>query len=298
MCRTLAENQSAVVDLYNRASQILGYDLAKLCFEGPAEQLNATEFSQPAIFVTSVACLQAVRDGRIVSDFADTMPHACAGLSLGEYTALYAADAMSFEDAVKLVQLRGQSMQQAARQNPGAMLSVLGLDEDAVNKLCQAVRDSLADGPDVVIEPVNFNCPGQIVLSGTSQACQRAAELAPEHGAGRVVPLNVTGAFHTKMMAPAVEKLREGLSQCTFVDPLCPVVANVDASEYDSSAGIPEKLLAQLVGPVRWQQSVEYLLEQGFERFVEIGPGRVLTGLVKKTARALKQKPTIITING
>ena len=298
MGRALAENQSAVAQLYSQASQIVGYDLAKLCFEGPPEQLNATEFSQPAIFVTSVACLQALRDGGIVSDLAGIMPDACAGLSLGEYTALYAAGAMSFEDALKLVQLRGRSMQQAADQNPGAMLSVLGLDEEAIDKLCQAVRESLTDQPDVLIEPVNFNCPGQIVLSGTSQACQRAAELAPEHGAGRVVPLRVTGAFHTKMMAPAAEKLRDGLSQCSFGQPLCPVVANVDASEYDSPASISEKLLAQLVGPVRWQQSVEYLLEQGFERFVEIGPGRVLTGLVKKTARALKQKPTIITING
>lgn len=298
MGRALAESRSAAAELYGQASEILGYDLAELCFEGPAERLNATEFAQPAIYVTSAACLQALRDGAIEPDLEGVTCDACAGLSLGEYTALYASGAMTFADGLKLVQLRGQSMQQAADENPGAMVSVLGLDEEAADKLCQAVRSDLADEVDTVIEPVNFNCPGQIVLSGTAQACRRAEELSAEYGAGRAIPLQVAGAFHTKMMVSAAEKLAAALKQCSFDEPICPVVANIDAREYDGSAEIPDKLLAQLVGPVRWQQSVEYLLEQGTERFVEIGPGRVLTGLVKKTARARKLKPTILTVNG
>jgi len=297
MGRALAERESAIGELYRRANDIVGYDLAKLCFEGPAEQLNETEFSQPAIFVTSAACLQALRDGLIGADLGGVNPDACAGLSLGEYTALYASGAMSFADGLKLVQLRGRSMQEAAEENPGAMVSILGLDEPGAQKLCQAVRAAV-DEADVVIEAVNFNCPGQIVLSGTSPACVRAAELAEEYGASRAIPLKVAGAFHTKMMAAAAAKLEAGLAECRFSRPDCPVVANVDACEYDGPAEIPVKLLAQLIGPVRWQQSVEYVLGQGSERFVEIGPGRVLTGLVKKTARSLKLKPRIVTVNG
>lgn len=301
MGQDLAQNHSEIAELYNQANDIVGYDLAKLCFQGPQEELNETKISQPAIFVSSVACLKAIKLGFVASDLADVQPDYCAGLSLGEYTALYAAGAVEFEAALKLVQLRGQSMQEAAKLRKGTMLSVLSLDEAGVEKLCQAVlAENITedDGGPTVLAGVNFNCPGQIVLSGTVKACQRAAELAEEFGAGRVIPLSVAGGFHTEMMEPAAEKLKKALDQTTFNNPDCPVVANVDALVYDGATQIPEKLMKQLVSPVRWQHSLEFLLKQGVERLVEIGPGRVLTGLAKKTSRPLKKKVAIVTVNG
>ena len=301
MGKDIADAVPEAAQLYARANEIVGYDLASLCFEGPTERLDATDVSQPAIFVTSVACLRALRSGVIAGELSDVEPDFCAGLSLGEYTALHGAGAVGFDEALQLVQLRGQSMQQAAQQRRGTMVSVLGLDPPAVNELCRAaLADAPAedDGGQSVLEPVNFNCPGQIVLSGTVNACQRAAELAEQHGASRAIPLSVAGGFHTTMMEPAAAKLRQALDKTPFALPNYPVVANVDAVVYDRAATIPEKLMQQLVSPVLWQQSVEFLLEQGVERFVEIGPGRVLTGLVKKISRAQKRKVTIITVNG
>ena len=299
MGKALAEKHSEIADFYQQANDIVGYDLADLCFHGPEEKLNSTEFSKPAIFTTSAAALLALRSG-LIDDVAQPpsavlAPDACAGLSLGEYTALYAADAMTFVDALTLVQLRGQSMQAAADASQGSMVSILSLDPAAVQNLCDTI---LADLPDTeILIPVNFNCPGQIVLSGSLNACKRAAENADSFGASRAVPLTVAGAFHSPLMAPAAEKLRQALDQTTFSPPSCPVLANVDALPYESVDQIPDKLMRQLTHPVLWQQTVEKLLDDGFERFVEIGPGRVLTGLVKKTARPLKLKPTIITLN-
>ena len=299
MGKDLAENHPQITDLYQQANDIVGYDLADLCFNGPEEKLNSTEISQPAIFTTSAAILLALPNG-LMDDVAQSLsavliPDACAGLSLGEYTALYAADTMTFADALTLVQLRGKSMQAAADASQGSMVSILGLDPDAVKNLCDSI---LADLPDTeILIPVNFNCPGQIVLSGTINACNRAAEKAESFAASRAVLLTVAGAFHSPLMAPAAEKLRQALDQTTFSPLSCPVLANVDAQPYESADQIPDKLIRQLTSPVLWQQTVEKLLEDGFERFVEIGPGRVLTGLVKKTARPLKLKPSIITLN-
>lgn len=301
MGQDLAQSHSEIADLYAQANEIVGYDLAQLCFSGPQDKLNETVISQPAIFVTSVACLKAIRLGLVAGELAEVMPDFCAGLSLGEYTALYAAGAVDFESALKLVQLRGQSMQEAAKLRKGTMLSVLGLDEEAVGRLCQAVLDegiNEDDGGPAVLAGVNFNCPGQIVLSGTVNACQRAEQLAEQFGAGRAVPLSVAGGFHTQMMEPAAEKLRQALDKTVFNVPQCPVVANVDALVYDCASQIPEKLMRQLVSPVKWQHSIEFLLEQGVDRLVEIGPGRVLTGLAKKISRAVQKKVEIITVNG
>ena len=307
MGKTLADKHPQIADLYQQAGDVVGCDLADLCFNGPEEKLNSTEFSQPAIFTTSAAALLALRYGLLANEvegagsasdrvpLADITPDACVGLSLGEYTALYAADAMTFADALTLVQLRGQSMQAAADDSHGTMISILGLDSDAVQKLCDS---TLADLPDTeILIPVNFNCPGQIVLSGTINACNRAAEKAESFGASRAVPLNVAGAFHSPMMIPAADKLRHALDRTTFSPPTCPVLANVDALPYDSTDQIPDKLMRQLTSPVLFQQTIEKLLDDGFERFVEIGPGRILTGLLKKTARPLKRKPNIITLN-
>lgn len=300
MGQSLFRENAEIKALYQHANEIVGYDLAGLCFEGPIEKLNSTVVSQPAIFVTSVACLKALRSGMIADDLKDVMPDACAGLSLGEYTALYAASAMSFADALKLVQLRGESMQEAAELRSGTMVSILGLDEEGVNKLCQAAladAQKEPDGQEAVLSAVNFNCPGQIVISGTVNACKRAEELACEYGAGRAIVLRVAGGFHTSLMDPAATKLRKALDHCQFSDPACQVVANIDARVYDGADEIAEKLMRQLVGPIRWQESVEWFIEKGVERFVEIGPGRVLTGLVKKISRAKKQKVEIITVN-
>ena len=299
MGHELAESIPEIAELYRRANEIVGYDLAALCFDGPQEKLNTTEFSQPGIFVTSVACLEAMRMGGRAEDLREIKPEACIGLSLGEYTALYAAGAMEFAEALRLVQLRGKAMHAAAEKRKGAMVSIIGLDEAGVEKLCQAVLSEKVkedDGGETLLSAVNFNCPGQIVVSGSIRACDRAAELAQQYGAGRAVPLRVAGAFHTDMMAPAVETLRDALRECDFSAPKTPVIANVDAQIYGAAEDIPEKLLRQLVSAVRWQPTIERLLDEGMQRFVEIGPGRVLTGLVKKTCRPRKAKPVIIQV--
>ena len=192
-------------------------------------------------------------------------------------------------------------MQEAAATQAGSMVSILGMDQAGVDRLCRAVLDdapSEENGTEPMLLPVNFNCPGQIVISGTIKACDKAVQLAQQYGANRAVQLQVAGAFHTRTMNPAVEKLDAALKKCTFSPFECPVVANVDACVYNGIEEIPQKLLSQLVSAVRWQQSVEYLLDQGYERFIEIGPGRVLNGLVKKTCRAYKKKVTIINVSG
>ncbi len=300
MGKELADNVPEATQLYCRASEIVGYDLAEICFTGPPEKLNMTEYAQPAIFVTSAAALLALKNGALSDELSDLAPDCCAGLSLGEYTALYAAGALSFDDALRLVQIRGKSMQQAADQSKGTMVSLLGMDSNAVDKLCQATLTENVvedDGEAGMVCAVNYNCPGQIVISGTVNACLRAAELASEFGAIKAVPLKVAGAFHTSMMTPATEKLRDAIAQCAIGEFQCPVIANVDAQPYSGADDVTSKLLGQLVNAVRWQQSIELLLEEGFQQFVEIGPGRVLTGLVKKISRARKQKVKIININ-
>jgi len=301
MGKALAEAHAKIQALYEQANAIVGYDLARLCFAGPQEKLNETVISQPAIFVTSAACLHALRAGQAAPELAGVEPDWCAGLSLGEYTALYAAGAMSFEAGLKLVQLRGESMQAAADSRAGTMVSLLGADEQQVAALCAAVLAEgiqEADGGAAILAGVNYNCPGQIVVSGTLKACERAAARAEEFGASRAIPLAVAGGFHTKMMDPAAARLRQALDETVFTMPRYATAANVDAKLYGSVREIPEKLMQQLVSPVRWQQSVEFLLHAGAERFVEIGPGRVLTGLVKKIARDAGKKVEIITVNG
>ncbi len=298
MGKELAEEITEVKELYQQASDILGYDLAELCFEGPEEKLNQTEFAQPAIFVTSIAHLIALRQGKTSEEFKDITPDACAGLSLGEYTALHASGAISFEDGLKLVQLRGKGMQQAAEMSKGTMVSILGLDEETVTKLC---NDILAmnieeETGETMLSAVNFNCPGQIVVSGTINACKKAAEIAGEYGAMKAIPLTVAGAFHTDMMAPAAEQLASAIDGCTLNAPTTPVISNVDTLAYAGAGEIKEKLLKQLVGAVRWQQSVEKLIDEGFDSYVEIGPGRVLSGLVKKITRGKKVKANITNV--
>ncbi|MBN1973445.1 MAG: ACP S-malonyltransferase [Sedimentisphaerales bacterium] len=290
---------TAAAKIYDKANNILGYNLSKLCFEGPAEELNSTAISQPAIFTSSAAILEVLRTELPAED---VQPDVTAGLSLGEYTALYAAGIFSFEDALVLVQKRGQAMQEAADANGGEMVSIIGLDEDKVRLLCEEVLEGgdesdeseTDDGEIPLIEPVNFNCPGQIVLSGTKAACKKAKDLALKHGAIKAVRLDVAGAFHTSMMSSAAEALRQALANCKIEQPSqTKVIANINAQYYQSSKEIAEGLVKQLTSPILFQNCMETLLNDGLEQFFEIGPGRVLTGLMKR----INRKTQVINIS-
>jgi [acyl-carrier-protein] S-malonyltransferase len=262
-------------ELFDRANQIVGFDLKSICFAGPEDRLSSTDISQPAIFVASAALLELVRQ------IAPTIkPSVTAGLSLGEYTALYAAGRMSFEDALKLVLKRGQAMQAAATASKGGMVSFIGLEESKVRQLC----DEASQGQ--LLKPANFNCPGQIVISGDAEACQRAAGLAEKYGAMKAVPLAVAGAFHTEMMKPAADALGQALAGCPLKSPTeIQVIANITAEYYTSTEQIRQGLVRQLVEPILWQKCVERLIADGIEKFYEIGPNRVLTGLMKRIHR-------------
>lgn len=274
MGRDVAERFPRAAEVYDQASEILGYDIKALCFEGPAERLEQTDIQQPTIFTTSVAIWRAMYEG---ADLAEP-PVAMAGLSLGEYTALHAAESVAFEDALRLVQRRGELMQAAARAVDSGMVSAMGLNDEQIESVCAEA------GQVGMIVPANYNCPGQVVLSGEKQACVKAAELIEQAG-GRAIPLQVAGAFHSPIMQPAADGLAEKLNGTTFFEPKVPVVANVNARYHEGPESIRQWLTEQLTQPVRWQASMEMLLAQGVERFIEVGPGRILTGLMRKISR-------------
>jgi [acyl-carrier-protein] S-malonyltransferase len=265
----------AAAACFEKANQIVGFDLKSLCFNGPEEKLASTDISQPAIFTVSAALLE------LMKEIAPSLkPQITAGLSMGEYTALYAAGLMSFEDALKLVLKRGQAMQAAAGASRGGMVSILGLDEAKVNELCAEA------GQGQLLAAVNFNCPGQIVISGAIEACQRAAGLAEKYGAMKAIPLAVAGAFHTSMMDPAAKSLGQALAGCPMKNPTdVQVIANITAEYYTSADQIRQGLVGQLVQPILWQKCIERLMADGVTKFYEIGPNRVLTGLMKRIAR-------------
>ena len=265
----------AAAELFGKANRIVGFDLQSLCFNGPQDKLSSTDISQPAIFVVSAALLG------LMKEMAPSLkPQVTAGLSMGEYTALYAAGLVSFEDALKLVLRRGQAMQAAANASQGGMVSIMGLDEPQVRQLCAEASQGQ------LLTPVNFNCPGQIVISGAIEACRRAAQLAPKYGAIKAVPLVVAGAFHTEMMAHAAKTLAEALAGCPLKNPGdIQVIANISAEYYISAEQIRQGLVRQLVEPILWQKCMERLMADGVEKFYEIGPNRVLTGLMKRIYR-------------
>jgi [acyl-carrier-protein] S-malonyltransferase len=270
-------------DLFDKANQIIGFDLKAICFTGPEDRLNSTDISQPAIFVVSAALLEIVK--QLVPAI---KPDVTAGLSMGEYTALYAAGLMSFEDTLKLVTKRGQAMQAAATASKGGMVSFIGLDESKVRELCNEASQGQ------LLKPANFNCPGQIVISGDSDACQRAAGLAEKYGAMKAVPLAVAGAFHTERMKPAAEALGQALTGCPLKNPTeVQVIANITAEYYTSAEQIRQGLVRQLIEPILWQKCIEQLISDGVDRFYEIGPNRVLTGLMKRIHR----KANIVNIS-
>ena len=277
MGRQLVEEVPAAAELFNRAADVLQYDLAAICFDGPAERLNSTVYSQPALFVTSLAALEKLR---IESpDVVDSCA-AAAGLSLGEYTALVFAGALEFEAGLSLVQQRGRAMQVAADSIPSGMVSVLGLDREQVEALCGEATDG-----DDFVRIANLLCPGNIAISGTRAACSRASELAHAAGAMKVIPLAVAGAFHTQIMQPAVEQLGAALAHVGLVSPRIPVVSNVDARPHHDPEEIRQLLIQQVVAPVYWEDSLRYLLDEGHDHFIEFGPGRVLRGLLRRIER-------------
>jgi [acyl-carrier-protein] S-malonyltransferase len=278
MGRSLAGSIPAAERLYERAGQLLGYDLASLCFEGPAEQLDSTVCSQPALFVTSLAALEALRSQ---SPEVVESCQAAAGLSLGEYTAMAFAGVMGFEDGLMLVQKRGAAMQEAADAVASGMISILGLERAEVEALCDVARQG------EVLEIANLLCPGNIVISGANGACERAAELAQSRGAIKAVPLAVAGAFHTQIMQPAVQRLTEALAEVPLRRARIPVISNTDARPHQDPEEIRRLLIQQVLHPVRWEDSMRYLLGDGFDQFYEVGPGRVLRGLLRRIDRSI-----------
>lgn len=261
-------------EIFSRANQVLGFDLTRICFEGPEERLTQTDISQPAIFVTSVACYVAAKARNKLGDG----PFEFAGLSLGEYTALHLAGVMSFEDGLKLVAARGRYMQEAALAVPSTMVAVMGADESEVTALC----DQQSQGE--VLVPANFNAPGQIVVSGSKSACARFAEAASAAGF-RAVPLQVAGAFHSPIMQSGADKMAEELEKVKLVPPVFPVYSNVTAQRHTTADSIRELLVQQIIKPVRWEQTMAQVAHAADNRFFELAPGKVLTGLLKKQNR-------------
>lgn len=264
--------------LFARAAEILGYDLLAICRQGPAERLHTTAVSQPAILVTSLALLEVLRGRETHPLEAATIT---AGLSLGEYTALVFAGAIDFDDAVRLVDVRGRAMQECAETRPGRMVAVLGLEREPLAALCDQCRG------DDVLEVANVLCPGNVVASGSAAACERLAAAALAAGAMKCVPLEVAGAFHTVLMEPAVARLTEALAGTTVRPPRIPVVSNVDARPHVDPAEIRRLLARQVIGVVEWNASMAYILSTGVRTVWEVGPGRVLRSLMKRIDRGV-----------
>jgi len=263
----------AAREVFAEADEVLGFPLSRLCFEGPAEELQKTVNAQPAILTVSVACLRVLQDQGV-------RPAAAAGHSLGEYTALVAAGALSFRDALLLVRKRGQYMQEAVPLGEGGMVAVLGLTAEAVAGICRQVEEK-----GYRCDVANYNCPGQVVIAGERKALDEAVAMAKAQGAKRCVELAVSAPFHSRFMRPAAERLADELAGTAVADPEVPVVANVTADYVNSGEEIRKLLVEQIYSPVRWEQSVHRLASDGVNIFLEIGPGSVLTGLIRKIAR-------------
>lgn len=280
MGKDLYEQFSSARELYDRADDLLGFSLSKICFEGPEEELQQTRNTQPAIAVTSLALLKVAVE---VSPGLAQRPAYVAGHSLGEYSALVAAGSLPFEDAVRLLRTRGELMQAAGDSNPGTMAAILGLDVSDCEAVC---RESGA-------EMCNVNAPGQIVIGGRRDAVVRALDYAKARGAAKVIPLSVSGAFHSSLMKPAADGMVQPVATAAIGDPAMPVVANCSATPIDDETAIRHELVDQVCRPVQWSRTVEFLGDQGMATFIEFGPGRVLTGIIKRMLR----KSTCINVN-
>jgi len=266
--------------LFDEADEILGFRLSRLCFEGPEDELQQTRNTQPAIAVVSLALLKVATE---VTPALLERPAFVAGHSLGEYTALVAAGALAFDDAIRLLRTRGELMQQAGEQNPGTMAAILGLDAADCEEVC---RESGA-------EMCNVNAPGQVVIGGRRDAVARALDFANARGASRVIPLTVSGAFHSSLMKPAADGMVKPIATANFVDPLIPVVANCTATAITDEMAVRHELVDQVCRPVQWSSTVDFLGDAGVTTFIEFGPGRVLSGIIKRMLR----KATCINVN-
>jgi len=273
MGRDLCDQRDVCRQLFARANAVLGRDIQKICFEGPEDVLTKTDNAQPGIFLTSLACLEALRL---------LIPHlefdATAGLSLGEFTALAAAGAVSFDDGLRMVQLRGRFMQEACDSTNGGMASILNLDDAILAEVCREADVDIA----------NVNCPGQTVISGDKDKVTKAIELARARGAKRAIPLVVAGAYHSRLMDSGRVKVAQALAGLSMQLPTVPVVSNVTARPAGGVAEIKELLVRQVTSPVRWSESMQWLVSQGFTRFIELGPGNVLSGLMKRINKGVE----------
>ncbi|HKS27990.1 MAG TPA: ACP S-malonyltransferase [Pyrinomonadaceae bacterium] len=276
MGRDLAENSEAARRVFEEADEALGFSISELCFEGPAERLQLTENTQPAILTTSIAALRAMEEAGLAG------PDFVAGHSLGEYSALVAAGSLSLSDAVRTVRARGRYMQEAAPVGSGAMAAIMGADLGVVMESC----NEAAQGE--VCSPANINSANQVVIAGDSAAVDRAVELLKERGAKRAIRLNVSAPFHCALMNPARDRLAEDLEKLDFQDLRVPLITNVDASAITSGGEAKDALVRQVSSPVRWHESVTYLQGQGVDTFVEVGPGKVLSGLVRQIDRSMR----------
>lgn len=263
--------QEAAKQLFEQANGILGFRITDIMFEGSEEELKQTNVTQPAIFLHSVILAKSMG-----SSFT---PDMVAGHSLGEFSALVAAGAMQFEDGLKLVAARANAMQKACKIQPSTMAAILGLDDYTVEEVCEMVSE--------IVVPANYNCPGQLVISGSIEGVDKACAFLLERGAKRALKLNVSGAFHSPLMEAARAELASAIEATTIVSPVCPVYQNIDAKPYTDPEAIKHNLIAQLTGPVRWTQTVQRMLEDGATSFTEVGPGNVLQGLVKKVNRSI-----------
>ncbi len=258
----------AAREVFETADRVLGYSLTSICFEGPEEKLRQTEYAQPAIFTTSLACLAAaIESGSVTS-----RPAYMAGHSLGEYSALVASGALSLEEGLSLLSQRAKHMAEAGRRTEGTLAAIIGLEESAVLDICR----------DADVDVCNLNLPGQTVIGGTPASVEKAMELAKERGATRVAPLNVSGAFHSRLMQPAVDGLRSAIAAASISTPLVPVIANASARVLATPDDIRRELEVQVANAVHWHESVTLMAAGGVQAFIEFGPGRVLTGLVKR----------------
>jgi [acyl-carrier-protein] S-malonyltransferase len=273
MGKDLGDQFPLAKSLFARANEVLGYDLASVCFNGPEPELTKTENAQPGIFLVSWVAFQLLKQQLPTLSF-----QATAGLSLGEFTALAAAGVMSFEFGLKVVRSRGRFMQEACEATKGTMAAIIGLDEGPTREVCQESGAELA----------NLNCPGQIVISGESDAVSKACDLAKARGAKRALPLTVAGAYHSKLMASAQGKLREALSEIPLHLPAVPVISNVTAQPHATAGEIAHRLVEQVTSSVRWEESIRYLISQGFTRFIELGPGNALSGFMKRIDKTMQ----------
>jgi len=272
MGKDLYEQSEKAKELFEKANEILGFRITDVMFNGTDEDLKQTSVTQPAIFLHSVILALTLGE--------EFKPEMVAGHSLGEFSALVAAGALSFEDGLKLVAARANAMQKACEIQEGAMAAILGLDDFTVEEVCSMVSE--------VVVPANYNCPGQLVISGSVEGVDKACAFLTERGAKRALKLNVSGAFHSPLMEAARAELESAIAATEIKSPVCPVYQNIDAKPYTDSASIKHNLIAQLTGAVRWTQTVKKMLEDGATSFTEVGPGSVLQGLVKKVDRSVQ----------